>query len=267
MSTLKHFFLFDNVQILENYEYTENTWDGEISYPSENAYFLNLIYFSIEDNSENLRLVEKSYHLKIDEEMDPGNISTKDPLRYCQYHNNLQFRQIKDHIKSLERIDSLDKVEPPRVNYNIDNYESIIKKFNDWYNRNGIISPITRDDYDFQTVQEAENKIILQSRLHLFEKISWINKRNQIIDTAVSFINNEIPKLIKSDYKRGDIIDICVNAYEDLIPFNKGKKEKIINVTDYINEIFPKINHKFSEWTIQQFQKYLSPLISPKQSK
>lgn len=116
--------------------------------------------------------------------------------------------------------------------------QNVAGKYLSWFRENNIIPP---------DLLEAEQKKLFSLQ--------------ESIEKSVVFINSEINKL-EGRYKQRDVIRLCKAAYENNILIEN--KKRILSVTKYAETIYPKLKHKFSDWTLKQFKKYLGNHLSSK---
>jgi hypothetical protein len=261
------FILFDKVRFLEPGENIEYNWAGDLI-DSESSYLLDYIIFPSFDENNSDREVGKKDTIKIDADLDPEILSSKDPIKYCRQHNDTQLKIIHEHYLKLRKEDASYKTESNVTSPEIKYYEKIVAIFRRWYRRKKIDLP------DFDNIDEflklrginasfldEQNKLLKSDQSLVAKKpVSKLDKKNEVINKSVVFINTEIEKL-GTEYNKRAIIDICADAYEQFVTYEN--KKRIIQVTKYSEAIFPKLKHRFNKWTITQFKKYLSSQVSP----
>jgi hypothetical protein len=206
--------------------------------------------------------------------IDFDNLSaTQNPtyiLNQLRKFNEAQLKILCYEIENLQSMSKLTSVPNLRIQKLIQFYETILIDFNEWYLKTNSKIPEECNHsilISFNKPSEAKPSLALQSNNFQNKSenpLSIVDKKKEILHLALEYINDEIRKL-DDEYIKRDVIDICANAYEKIVP--DVKKKKIIKVTTFGNTIFSKIEHKFIHWEKKQFVKYLSTHISPSISK
>ncbi len=135
------FTLFEKINHIGPWDipgFSEDIGDHLISY---DTYWLNYTIFPSFEEYYSGGKKPVTHPIQIDSDLDPENLSNKDPIKFCENHNDAQLKIIQEHHIKLSKEDASYKYESNETGPEIKYYEKIHAKFRRWYRKNNIDLP------------------------------------------------------------------------------------------------------------------------------
>lgn len=136
----KPFRLFDNVKRSVIGEFYEHDELGNLNL-SAPANYLNYVEYTFNKNLEYTSEIGKKILTKIDREIDPDNISDKDPIKFCRDNNDYVFLIIIKSLNKYREFDSGNKYDTSLHSKRVKFLEYLKGEFLEWYRINKIQYP------------------------------------------------------------------------------------------------------------------------------
>lgn len=196
MAASRYIYLYERVQYLDSLDLTETDQDGNTTLIIPSNYLI-YVAFRFAKNLDYNQDIGQTSLIKIDNELDPQNISDKDSISYCKDHNDYEFLTIVKLLEKFRKYDSGNEYGTSIHSKRVEFLEYLKGEFIEWYRKNKTSPPNVK----LGKIKKTDSSI---------KKIIWTSGRKEWAKVMIDKWNEDINERIKPEEKEYASFADCV---------------------------------------------------------